>query len=190
KGLHYLETITASTRQMGALIDNLLHFSRTGRVELQKKNVDMNQLLQEVSATFQMDSLNGSNVVLGRNIEWVISALPSVRGDYALLRQVWHNLLANAIKYTQTREHARIEVSAHHENGKIIFVVADNGVGFDMQYTDKLFGIFQRLHSSEEFEGTGIGLAIVKKIIDRHGGQVWASAEVDVGAKFYFSLPN
>ena len=183
KGLHYLDTIAASARQMGVLIDDLLQFSRTGRAEMVQKNISMKQALQEALTPLEAH-------LDGRTIEWVIGDLPSVRGDYALLRQVWANLLDNAVKYTRTREVARIEVSAREENGKIVFVVADNGVGFDMQYAGKLFGVFQRLHALEEFEGTGIGLATVHRIITRHGGRVWAEAELNRGSRFYFTLPK
>jgi signal transduction histidine kinase len=183
KGLHYVETIAASARQMGTLIDDLLQFSRTGRAEMGSESVNMNQLLQEVLDTLKESSSE-------RNIEWVIGEMPSVNGDYPLLRQVWTNLLGNAVKYTKNRETAQIEVTSREENGETIFVVADNGVGFDMQYAGKLFGVFQRLHSLEEFEGTGIGLATVQRIINRHGGRVWAEAELNHGASFYFTLPN
>lgn len=183
KGLHYLDTIAASACQMGVLIDDLLQFSRTGRAEMVQKSMSMNQALQEALIPLKIPAD-------GRVIEWDIGDLPSVRGDYALLRQVWANLLDNAVKYTRTREVARIEVSASEENGKIVFVVADNGVGFDMQYAGKLFGVFQRLHALEDFEGTGIGLATVQRIIKRHGGSVWAEAELNRGARFYFSLPK
>lgn len=183
KGLHYLETVAGSARQMGALIDDLLQFSRTGRTEMRRESVDMNKALQE-ALTLVKESCSG------RTIEWVIGELPSVRGDYNLLRQVWANLLGNAVKYSRQREAARIEIKAREGNGEVIFVVSDNGVGFDMQYAGKLFGVFQRLHSQGEFEGTGIGLAIVHRIITRHGGRVWAEAEPTRGAAFYFSLPT
>ena len=183
KGLHYVDTIAAAARQMGVLIDDLLQFSRTGRAELRRESVDMNQVLREVLGSIQESSAE-------RGIEWVIGNLPPVRGDAALLRQVWANLLENAVKFTRPREDARIEVSAREENGETIFLVADNGVGFDMQYVGKLFGVFQRLHSQEEFEGTGIGLATVQRIVNRHGGRVWAEAELDQGATFYFALPR
>jgi light-regulated signal transduction histidine kinase (bacteriophytochrome) len=183
KGVHYADIIAASARQMGVLIDDLLQFSRTGRAEMHRENMNMNRSLQE-SLTTLKDSY------AGRNIEWAIGELPPVRGDFALLRQVWANLLGNAVKFTRQREAARIEVSAREENGEVIFAVADNGVGFDMRYADKLFGVFQRLHSLEEFEGTGIGLAIVQRIINRHGGRVWTEAEVNRGATFYFALPG
>ncbi|MCK9386898.1 MAG: ATP-binding protein [Sulfuritalea sp.] len=183
KGLHYVDTIAAAARQMGVLIDDLLQFSRTGRAELRREGVDMNQVLREVLSPIKECNAE-------RNIEWVIGDLPSVRGDAALLRQVWANLLENAVKFTRPREDARIEVSAREENGETIFLVADNGVGFDMQYVGKLFGVFQRLHSQEEFEGSGIGLATVQRIVNRHGGRVWAEAELDQGATFYFALPR
>lgn len=183
KGLHYVDTIADSARQMGILIDDLLQFSRTGRVDMHRENMDMNQTVRDVLALIQ------DNYKV-RNIEWNIADLPSVRGDYSLLRQVWANLLDNAVKYTRTREVARIEISAREENGHITFSVSDNGVGFDMRYAGKLFGVFQRLHSQEEFEGTGIGLATVQRVIARHGGRVWAEAELDHGARFCFSLPK
>ncbi|MCK9386897.1 MAG: PAS domain-containing protein [Sulfuritalea sp.] len=183
KGLHYVDTIAASARQMGVLIDDLLQFSRTGRAELHREDVDMNRGLLEA-----LGPIKESNAK--RNIEWVIGNLPPVRGDAALLRQVWANLLENAVKFTRSRENARIEVDAREEKGETIFVVRDNGVGFDMRYVGKLFGVFQRLHSQEEFDGTGIGLATVQRIVFRHGGRVWAEAELNRGATFYFSLPD
>jgi signal transduction histidine kinase/ABC-type amino acid transport substrate-binding protein len=183
KGLHYVATIADSARQMGKLIDDLLQFSRTGRAEMSLALLDMNKTLEEALIVLQ-DSY------ARRIVEWDIGKLPSVSGDYPLLRQVWVNLLGNALKYTGTREIARITVSAREDNGEFIFVVADNGVGFDMQYVDKLFGVFQRLHRTEEFEGTGIGLATVDRIIARHGGRVWAEAEPNQGAKFFFTLPK
>lgn len=183
KGLHYVDIIAAAARQMGVLIDDLLQFSRTGRTELHREKMDMNQALSEAMGMLQESSS-------GRTIEWVIGELPVVRGDYAMLRQVWANLLGNAVKYSRTRETPRIEVCAREENGETLFTVKDNGVGFDMRYIDKLFGVFQRLHSQEEFEGTGIGLATVQRIINRHGGRVWAEATPDKGATFFFTLPK
>lgn len=182
KALHYLDTIAASARQMGVLIDDLLQFSRTGRAEMRLEGTDMNQTVKEALTTLRENTA-------GRSIEWVIGELPSVRGDHALLRQVWVNLLDNAVKYSRTRDIARIKVSADRQKEEIVFSVADNGVGFDVQYIHKLFGVFQRLHSAEEFEGTGIGLATVQRIINRHGGRVWAEAVPDLGATFYFTLP-
>ncbi len=183
KGKYYADTIAGSACRMGVLIDDLLQFSRTGRAEMRKKNLNMNQALQEVQTQLR-ESYSG------RNIEWVIGELPSVQGDFALLRQVWSNLLENAIKYTRSREVTRIEVSARKEDGEIIFAVSDNGVGFNMQYAGRLFGVFQRLHSEEDFEGSGIGLATVQRIIGRHGGRVWAEGKVDEGATFYFTIPT
>ncbi|MEI6206805.1 MAG: ATP-binding protein [Desulfuromonadales bacterium] len=183
KGIHYVDIIAASARQMGTLIDDLLQFSRTGRAEMRTEKMEMNLVVKEALALVQDSCAD-------RNIEWVIADLPAVRGDYALLRQVWANLLGNASKYTRSKDVAQIAVRAHEENGEILFVVEDNGVGFDMQYVNKLFGVFQRLHSQEEFEGTGIGLATVQRIISRHGGRVWAEGELNRGARFYFSLPK
>ncbi len=182
KGVHYLDTIADSADKMAVLIDGLLQFSRTGRTEMHHETLDMNRVLQEA-----LDLLKES--CSERTIEWDIAHLPAVRGDCTMLRQVWVNLLDNAVKYTRSRESARIEVNVREELGEIIFVVKDNGVGFDMQYAGKLFGVFQRLHSQQEFEGTGIGLATVQRIINRHGGRVWAEAEPDQGAAFCFALP-
>ncbi len=180
---HYLDTIVISVNRMGTLIDDLLHFSRTGRIELKLRNLDMNKALQ-----LALDELKES--CEGRSIEWVIETLTPVEGDLSLIRQVWVNLLGNAIKYTRNNEHARIEVSSQENDKEIVFTVADNGAGFDMAFADRLFGVFQRMHSEEEFEGTGIGLALVQRIVARHGGRVWAEAEVGSGATFHFTLPR
>jgi len=181
KGIHYLDTIADSARQMAALIDDLLQFSRTGRQEMQAAPVDMNLLLQEVLVSIKKDHSD-------RQIEWVIAALPDVYGDQAMLRQVWFNLLSNAAKFTRKKEKATIDVGCREDNMEYVFFVRDDGVGFDMQYAHKLFGVFQRLHSSEEFEGTGIGLANVRRIIAKHGGRTWAEAALNQGAIFYFTL--
>jgi PAS domain S-box-containing protein len=181
KGIHYLDTIADSTRQMAALIDDLLQFSRTGRQEMRRAVIDMNLVLQEVLESIKQDNA-------GRNIEWIIATLPNVYGDYAMLRQVWLNLLNNAVKFTRNKDNATIEAGCREDNMEYVFFVRDNGVGFDMQYAHKLFGVFQRLHSSEEFEGTGIGLANVRRIISKHGGRTWAEAALDKGAVFYFTL--
>jgi len=183
KGLHYVDIIASSARQMGVLIDNLLQFSRTGRVEMLQEKMDMNQAVKE-TLTLLKESY------AGRSIEWIIADLPAVRGDYALMRQVWTNLLENAVKYTRPSQDTRIEVRYYEEKGECVFVVSDNGVGFDMQYVHKLFGVFQRLHTQEEFAGTGIGLATVQRIIQRHGGRIWAEAKLNQGARFYFTIPK
>jgi PAS domain S-box-containing protein len=183
KGQHYLNSIADSVRIMGMLIDNLLQFSRTGRTEMHQSDLDMNEIVKEVKESLCKDNPD-------RKIEWVLGKLPSVNGDEAMLKLVWTNLLGNAVKFTRTRKKARIEIGVRKEKKEQVFFVRDNGVGFDMQYAHKLFGVFQRLHPTEEFEGTGIGLANVHRIILRHGGRTWAEAEIDKGAVFNFSIPN
>jgi light-regulated signal transduction histidine kinase (bacteriophytochrome) len=180
----YLKIIANAARQMGMLIDDLLAFSRMGRMELRHSNVALDSLVHEAVDSLQME-------MQGRQIKWKIGCLPEVKADPAMLRQVWTNLIANAIKYSQTRQPAEIEINcAPPANGEYVFFVRDNGVGFDMKYADKLFGIFQRLHSADEFEGTGIGLANVRRIVSRHGGRTWAEGKIDAGATFFFSLPK
>lgn len=182
KEKHYLDVITDSAHQMGLLIDDLLQFSRTGRMDMQLTEVDMKIVLQDALQTIKHDAA-------GRDISWNVALLPKVYGDFALLRLVWLNLLGNAVKFTSSRLHTRIEIGVTPEKSEFVFFVRDNGVGFDMQYANKLFGVFQRLHSFQEFEGTGIGLANVRRIILRHGGRTWADAKLNKGATFYFSLP-
>ncbi len=178
----YLHLISQAARKMATLIDSLLTFSRSGRTELQIRRLELTRLVREVQRELMA-------VTPDRTIEWEIGPLPSVVGDPALLRQVWTNLLSNAIKYTSRRPDARIQVTAlGGGNGEVVIAVRDNGAGFDPQYAHKLFGVFQRLHRTEEFEGTGIGLAIVQRIIQRHGGRVWAEGLVDQGATFYVAL--
>jgi PAS domain S-box-containing protein len=180
----YLKIINDSAGQMGTLIDDLLVFSRMSRTELRRVKVATMALVDEARNTFQND-------LSGRQVNWKIGALPEVEADASMLRQVWMNLIGNAIKYSRTRNPAEIEVGCKDDQGgEHVFYVRDNGVGFDMQYVDKLFGVFQRLHRSDEFEGTGIGLANVRRIIVRHGGRTWAEAKLDEGATFYFSLPK
>ncbi|MDA3823212.1 MAG: ATP-binding protein [Bacteroidales bacterium] len=183
KAQHYLDNIADSSRQMGTLIDDLLQFSRIGRQEKSFVEVDMNIIVNEVLVPLKHDNPE-------RNIEWRIASLPHVYADKALLRLVWTNLLNNAVKFTQTRLKTIIEINVLDENDEFIFSIHDNGVGFDMQYAQKLFGVFQRLHPTAEFEGTGIGLANVRHIISSHRGRTWAEAEADKGATFYFSLPK
>jgi len=182
-GLRYLGVISDSVKQMGRLIDDLLLFSQMGRVEMRQIRVSMAELVKQVLQELAGDAN-------GRNIEWDIQSLPDVRGDFSMLKQVWANLLSNAIKYTRPRDLARIEIGSRRESGELEFHVRDNGAGFDMKYAEKLFGVFQRLHRAEEFEGTGIGLANVRRIVARHGGRTWAQAKVDEGATFYFTLPD
>jgi PAS domain S-box-containing protein len=183
KSRHYLDVINSSAKSMGVLIDDLLSFSRTGRAEMKKSIFTMNQLLDD--ALMQMKTSTA-----GHEISWNIGNLPAVFGDYDLLRLAWINLLENAVKYTGTRKKAEIDIDCTEEKDEYVFSIRDNGVGFDMKYANKLFGVFQRLHSKEEFEGTGIGLANVRRIISRHGGRTWADAKIDQGATFYFTLPK
>ena len=175
--------INDASVQMGQLIDDLLEFSRMGRVDLREGRVVLGEVLREAVRDLEMSAQ-------GRKIVWKIAeSLPTVVGDVAMLRQVLTNLLGNAVKYTRDRDPAEIEVGcAGEEDGRAIFFVRDNGAGFDMQYAHKLFGVFQRLHRSDEFEGTGIGLATVHRVVSRHGGRVWAEGAIGRGATFYFTL--
>ena len=184
KSRHYLQVISEAAQKMGNLIDDILVFSRMGRAEMMKARVLSDQLVREVINELKEETW-------GRDIIWEIAPLPVVVGDAAMLRQVWVNLISNALKYTSTRPQARIEIGAiSGEPMETLFYIKDNGVGFDMKYVDKLFGLFQRLHDAEEFAGTGVGLANVQRIIHRHGGRVWAEGVVDGGASFRFSLPK
>jgi signal transduction histidine kinase len=184
KSNRYLAMILDSAKRMGNLIDDLLAFSRIGRTETQKTLVSLAQLVTEALTEVRQDTE-------GRNISWKIGALPDFYGDRSMLRLVLVNLISNAIKFTRTRQQAEIEIGCTDGNkGDLVVFVRDNGVGFDMKYVNKLFGVFQRLHQSDAFEGTGIGLATVQRIIHRHGGKVWAEGAVDSGATFYFSAPR
>jgi len=183
EGRKYLQTITDSAKQMGKLIDDLLGFSRTARVELRKVKVSLNEIVQSVLYDLRGETAN-------RKVEWTVGILPAAEGDPALLRQVLFNLISNALKYTRPRPAAKIEVGNQPAETEIVVFVKDNGVGFDMRYSEKLFGVFQRLHRASEFEGTGVGLANVRRIISRHGGRTWADSQPDKGAVFYFSLPK
>jgi PAS domain S-box-containing protein len=182
EGQRYLEKVRTGAKQMGQLIDGLLAFSRLQRQALVRAPVDLAALVRNVWEEFTPDWA-------GRDIEFVVEDLPRANADARLIRHVLSNLLSNSIKYTRTRTPARITIGAEQPAGaEPVYVISDNGVGFDMRYADKLFQVFQRMHRAEEFEGTGIGLALVARIIDRHGGRVWANAEPDGGATFYFTL--
>jgi len=182
KAMHYLKTITDATEEMGQLIDDLLAFSRVGRAEIRGTSIQLGELVHDVIRSLEM-------AIKDRPIVWQIAPLPTVVGDAPLLKQVLANLIDNAVKYTRTREPAAIEIGcAGEEAGRVVLFVRDNGVGFDMQYAHKLFGVFQRLHRPEEFEGTGIGLATVRRIVGRHGGRVWAQGALNMGATFYVTL--
>jgi PAS domain S-box-containing protein len=184
KSNHYMAMILDSAKRMGNLIDDLLAFSRIGRAETQNTRFNLAQLVKEALTEVRQDTE-------GRNITWKIGALPEFYGDRSMLRLVLVNLLSNAIKFTRTRAQAEIEIGyANGNKDDLVVFVRDNGVGFDMKYVNKLFGVFQRLHDSDAFEGTGIGLATVQRIIHRHGGKVWAESAVDSGATFYFSAPR
>jgi PAS domain S-box-containing protein len=180
----YMLMILESAKRMGDLVDDLLAFSRIGRAETQKTMVSLEQLVKEAVSEVQQETD-------GRNIVWSIGALPHVYGDRAMLRLALVNLISNAVKFTSTRPQAEIEIGCTDgKDDAVVVFIRDNGVGFEMKYVNKLFGVFQRLHRADEFEGTGIGLATVRRIIHRHGGSVWAEGLVDRGATFYFSVPK
>ena len=183
EGRRLLNVVRDNTLKMNQLIDDILAFSRTGRQGISRVEVNMEGLAREV-----FEELKGA--AAGRDLAVEIKPLPPTSGDHAMLRQVWVNLLANAIKFTGHTPAAALQIGSYVEGKESIYFVKDNGAGFNMQYAEKLFGMFQRLHGDAEFEGTGIGLAIVKLIITRHGGRVWAEGKVDEGATFYFALPR
>ena len=184
KGRRYMSTISGSASQMGSLIDDLLAFSRMGRTEMRKTKVNLGLLFGEVIKNLTLEAE-------GRDVTWKVAPLPAVHGDPSMLRLAVVNLVSNALKFTRNSAHAVIEIGSLPGDGReTVFFVRDNGVGFDMQYVDKLFGVFQRLHGPDEFEGTGIGLANVRRIISRHGGRTWAEGSPEGGATFYFSLPE
>lgn len=180
-GADMMHSVMRNAKKMGQLIDDLLTFSRTGRKELQKKEINMQELaasiLEEVKTTLPPF-----------NTKVNILTLPPANADYSLISQVFVNLISNAIKYSSTKPAPEVTIGATERKNETVYYITDNGVGFDMQYYDKLFGVFQRLHSSEEFEGTGVGLALIKRIITRHGGKIWAEAKPGHGATFYFTL--
>jgi signal transduction histidine kinase len=179
---NYLGMILKLTKRAGKMIDDLMEFSSTGRFEMFYSTIDMNRLVQEVKQQIISQTQN-------RAIIWDIESLPTIKGDRTLIRRVWQNLIENAVKYTGNKDIAEINIGSSTTSSEITFFIKDNGVGFDMRYVERIFGIFQRLHTSEEFEGTGIGLANVQRIIHRHQGRIWAESTVDEGTKFYFSLP-
>jgi PAS domain S-box-containing protein len=183
KGKRYLTTISKAASQMGNLVDDLLSFSRMGRAELKKHSIDLESMVYGVIDEMRYD-------LRERDIEWKVGTIAPVYGDPSMLRLVMVNLISNAVKFTRQRGKAVIEIGSYTEAGEDVVYVKDNGVGFDMRYVDKLFGVFQRLHSMEEFEGTGIGLANIRRIISRHGGRTWAEGALGKGAAFYFSLPS
>lgn len=183
KAVHYLKTIVKSTGMMGTLIDDLLVFSRMGRTRMQKLNIKLNSLIGDI-----IDDMNPDYDA--DKLEWDVKELVDIYGDPTLIRQVFINLIANSIKFSKHRELAKIQIGCRVEEDHTLYFVKDNGVGFDMRYVDKLFGVFQRLHRQEDFEGTGIGLANVKRIVTRHGGKVWAEGVPEEGATFYFTMPK
>ncbi|MBS1189359.1 MAG: sensory transduction histidine kinase [Rhodocyclaceae bacterium] len=183
EGRRLIHVIRSNALRMGQLIDDLLAFSRMGRRGMASAPVNMQGLVQGLVEEMRAAEAEG------RAIEVSVMDLPAATGDAAMLRQVWVNLLANAIKFTRTRDVARIEIGGRREDSELLYWIKDNGVGFDMQYANKLFGVFQRLHGMDEFEGTGVGLALSQRIIHRHGGRIWADARLDEGATFFFTLP-
>ncbi|HXM50356.1 MAG TPA: ATP-binding protein [Pyrinomonadaceae bacterium] len=176
-----LTMVSGSARQMNQLIDDLLRLSRLGRQRLSRKQISLSRLVHTVLQELQRQQSE-------RQLTIQVTDLPDCMGDESLLKQVFVNLLSNAFKYTRRKENASVEVGCRQEDGEMLYFVRDNGAGFDMQQAQKLFGVFQRLHRSDEFEGTGVGLSIAHRIIQRHGGRIWAEAEVDKGAIFYFTL--
>jgi light-regulated signal transduction histidine kinase (bacteriophytochrome) len=181
EGKRVCAVISQSAREMGKLIDDLLAFSRVGRTAMQPSAIDMATMARSIFLELTTSEDR-------ERIDFQVGPLPTVVGDSTLIRQVWVNLLSNAVKFSAKKERAVIAVSAEPQDGEIVYAVRDNGAGFDMQYAGKLFGVFQRLHSVKEFEGTGVGLAIVQRIVKRHGGRIWATGGVGNGATFFFTL--
>jgi light-regulated signal transduction histidine kinase (bacteriophytochrome) len=177
-----LHVVTGETRRMSLLIDDLLRFSRLGKQPLTKQSVRVSELFREVLGELQKEHA-------GRKVEVRLGQLPDCQGDPSLLRQVVANLLSNAFKFTRHRPDATVDIEGRAQGKELVYSVRDNGAGFDMQYARRLFGVFQRLHGAEEFEGTGIGLSIVQRVILRHGGRIWAEGVVNQGATFCFALP-
>lgn len=180
EAMNYLNSIIDNTRKMSQLIDSLLLLSKVGKTEIKKANIDMATLLSETINELKPDNSVSINVI----------AIDNITGDKNLLKQVFVNLISNAIKYSGKKDNPVIEIGCKQLEEETTYYIKDNGTGFDMKYYDKLFGVFQRLHSQDEFEGTGIGLATVQRIIDKHGGKIWAEGKINEGATFYFSLPK
>jgi light-regulated signal transduction histidine kinase (bacteriophytochrome) len=179
----HFETVLAGANKVSAMLEDLTKFSQLARQELCLKEMVLDTLLQDVVRSITKEAS-------GRDIEWKIGKLPQIHADAAMMKQVFLNLLKNAVKFTQPRDHAVIEVGTVRDNGEPTIFVRDNGAGFDMKYTDKLFTVFQRLHGNQGIEGRGMGLAIAKRIVSKHGGRIWAEATPDKGATFYFTLSN
>jgi light-regulated signal transduction histidine kinase (bacteriophytochrome) len=177
----YLDRILAAATRMGQLIDDLLNMARIGRLELKRERVQIAALVKQAIAELPVEAK-------ARNIEWRVEPLPELNCDMCLLKLIFTNLLSNAVKFTRNQVKAVIEVGSRESEGQPIIFVRDNGVGFDMQYADKLFGVFQRLHRQEDFEGTGTGLATVQRIVRRHGGEIWAESQLNCGTTFFFTL--
>jgi two-component system sensor kinase len=183
EGIRLLNIVRDNTKKMGQLIDDILLLSRAGRQEMKLAELDMSSLAKNVYREFHQDTQD-------RKLIFIVDDLPRAKADRALMTQVFTNLIGNAIKFTQKTTNAKVEVGYVDEKDDIVYYVQDNGAGFDMKYYDKLFGLFQRLHTQDEFKGTGVGLSIVQRIISRHGGRVWGEGEVGKGATIYFSLPK
>jgi light-regulated signal transduction histidine kinase (bacteriophytochrome) len=182
-GNDYLSRLTKIAQEMEVLFDQLIKFALTGQQRMERRSVDFNRLVREVIADLETETTS-------RRVEWIVASLPPVMGDEVMLHQVWVNLISNAFKYTRQNPNPRIEIGSREDaGGQRVFFVRDNGVGFDMATAGKLFDIFERLHPRSEFEGSGVGLALVRRIVERHGGRIWAESAVGKGATFYFSLP-
>jgi PAS domain S-box-containing protein len=181
---HYVDCALQASQRMGRLIDDLLQFSRLGRSEIRKMQVDLNLIVNQIRKELEPETRD-------RQVVWKLDILPNVPADEGMLRQVLENLIGNALKFTRRRPVAEIEIGSEPgPNGEVVIFVRDNGAGFDAQYYNKMFQVFQRLHSDQEFEGTGIGLAIARRVVERHGGRIWAEGIVGKGASFYFALPS
>jgi light-regulated signal transduction histidine kinase (bacteriophytochrome) len=180
EGRRMLNVIQHNAARMNNMIDDLLKFSKLGKTELQKFKIDSEKLLKNILAEI--------NISTQHNAEIKLNPVPPIFADSELISQVWINLISNAIKYSAKKETPVVEIGSYSDGDEVVFYIKDNGAGFDMKYVDKLFGVFQRLHKMDEFEGTGVGLALVHRIVAKHGGRVWAEGEVNQGATFYFSL--